>query len=138
MLIGQRIRNLRTQKGLSQGDIEKASGRLRCYISRVEHGYTVPSLETLERFANALEVPLHRLFSNGQENVATAQPTPTRSLEELADETGLSGTEARVLLKLKPLVGQMTESDRTFLLDFARRLCPSGAREADQTGDSTE
>lgn len=91
----------------------------------------MPSLETLERFANALEVPLHRLFSNGQENVATAQPTPTRSLEELADETGPSGTEARVLLKLKPLVGQMTESDRTFLLDFARRLCPSGAREAD-------
>jgi transcriptional regulator with XRE-family HTH domain len=122
MLIGQRIRQLREQKNYSQGDIEKASGLLRCYISRVEHGHTVPSLETLERFAAALDVPLYRLFYTGEDAPATPNLSPRRTLEELADEAGPSGTEARFLLKLKGLVGKMVESDRAFLLDFARKL----------------
>jgi transcriptional regulator with XRE-family HTH domain len=122
MLIGQRIRQLREQKNFSQGDIEKASGLLRCYISRVEHGHTVPSLETLERFAAALDVPLYRLFYTGEDAPATPNLSPRRTLEELADEAGPSGTEARFLLKLKGLVGKMVESDRAFLLDFARKL----------------
>src|SRR5215470_10091928 len=65
VVIGERLRTLRQQKGFSQGDLERASGLLRCYISRVELGYTVPSLETLERFAAALDVPLYRLFYEG-------------------------------------------------------------------------
>ena len=125
MLIGQRIRQLREQKGFSQGDIEKASGLLRCYISRVEHGHTVPSLETLERFAAALDVPLYRLFYTGEDAPATPHLIPLRSFEELADEAGPQGTEARFLLKLKGLVGKMVESDRAFLLDFARKLAMS-------------
>ncbi|HEV2379446.1 MAG TPA: helix-turn-helix transcriptional regulator [Terriglobia bacterium] len=122
MLIGQRLRLLREEKALSQGDIEKASGLLRCYISRVEHGHTVPSLETLERFADALEVPLYRLFYEGQDAPATPHLTPRRSLEELADEAGPSGTEARLLLKLKGLAGKMADADKAFLLDFAGKL----------------
>ena len=122
MLIGQRIRQLREQKGLSQGDIEKASGLLRCYISRVEHGHTVPSLETLERFSAALDVPLYRLFYTGEDAPATPHLTPRQSLEELADEAGPTGSEARFLLKLKGLVGKMVDADRAFLLDFARKL----------------
>jgi len=122
MLIGQRIRQLREQKNLSQGDIEKASGLLRCYISRVEHGHTIPSLDTLERFASALDVPLYRLFYSGEDTPATPNLTPRRTLEELAEEAGVGGAEARFLLRLKGLVGRMVEQDRTFLLDFARKL----------------
>ena len=122
MLIGQRIRNLRTQKGLSQGDVEHASGLLRCYISRVEHEHTVPSLETLERFAAALDVPLYRLFLAGDGLLATPHLTPRRSLEELADEAGASGSEARFLLKLRKCIGRMAEPDRAYLLDFAHKL----------------
>ena len=122
MLIGQRLRQLREQKGFSQGDIEKASGLLRCYISRVEHGHTVPSLETLERFAAALDVPLYRLFYTGEDTPPTPNLTPRKTLEELADEPGASGSEARFLLKLKGVIGKMVESDRAFLLDFARKL----------------
>jgi transcriptional regulator with XRE-family HTH domain len=122
MLIGERLRQLREQKGLSQGDIEKASGLLRCYISRVEHGHTVPALETLERFAAALDVPLYRLFYTGEDAPATPNLSPRKSLEELADESSTEGTDARFLLKLKGLIGRMVESDRTFLLDFARKL----------------
>jgi transcriptional regulator with XRE-family HTH domain len=122
MLIGQRIRQLREQKGMSQGDIEKASGLLRCYISRVEHGHTVPSLETLERFAAALDVPLYKLFYTGDEPPPTTKLTPRKTLEELAMESGEEGSEARFLLKLKGLVSQMVDSDRAFLLDFAKKL----------------
>ena len=119
MLIGERIRQLRAQKGLSQGDVEKASGLLRCYISRVEHGHTVPSLDTLEKFAKALDVPLYRLFCQGEEPPATPHLTPRRTLEELAEEGGL---EARFLLKIRKLLGQLSEPERIFLLEVAKKL----------------
>jgi transcriptional regulator with XRE-family HTH domain len=122
MLIGERLRQLREHKGLSQGDVEKTSGLLRCYISRVEHGHTVPSLETLERFAAALDVPLYRLFYTGEDTPPTPNLTPRKTLEELAEDPGNMGSEARFLLKLKSFVGKMVESDRAFLLDFARKL----------------
>jgi transcriptional regulator with XRE-family HTH domain len=122
MLIGERLRQLREQKDLSQGDVEKVSGLLRCYISRVEHGHTVPSLETLQRFAAALDVPLYRLFYTGEDAPPTSNLTRRKTLEELANDEGTSGSEARFLLKLKGLMGKMVESDRVFLLDFARKL----------------
>jgi transcriptional regulator with XRE-family HTH domain len=121
MLIGQRIRQLRAQKGRSQGDVEKASGLLRCYISRVEHGHTVPSLETLEKFAKALGVPLYQLFYQGEEPPATPHLTPRRTLEELAQEPG-GGPEARFLLKIRRLLGRMSDPERTFLLEVAKKL----------------
>jgi transcriptional regulator with XRE-family HTH domain len=62
MVIGDRLRELRDSKELSQGDIEKRTGLLRCYISRVENGHTVPAIETLEKLERALEVPMYRLF----------------------------------------------------------------------------
>ena len=68
MVIGTRLKKLREDRSLSQGDIEKRTGLLRCYISRVENGHTVPSLETLERLAAALEIPLYHLFYEGEEN----------------------------------------------------------------------
>jgi DNA-binding XRE family transcriptional regulator len=67
MIIGERIRLLRETKKLSQGDIEKRTGLLRCYISRVENGHTVPAIETLEKLARAMEIPLYQLFYDGEE-----------------------------------------------------------------------
>ena len=67
MVIGDRLREMREEKKLSQGDIEKRTGLLRCYISRVENGHTVPAIETLEKMARALESPLYRLFYDGEE-----------------------------------------------------------------------
>jgi transcriptional regulator with XRE-family HTH domain len=122
MLIGERLKQLREQKGFSQGDVEKASGLLRCYISRVEHGHTVPSLETMERFAAALDIPLYRLFYAGEDAPPTPNLTLRKTLEELAEDPGTTGSEARFLVKLKGLVGKLVESDRVFLLDFARKL----------------
>ena len=67
MIIGDRLRLLRETKKLSQGDIEKRTGLLRCYISRVENGHTVPAIETLEKLARAMEIPLYQLFYDGEE-----------------------------------------------------------------------
>jgi len=67
MIIGDRLKTLRESKSLSQGDIEKRTGLLRCYISRVENGHTDPSVETLEKLARAFEVPLYHLFYDGEE-----------------------------------------------------------------------
>lgn len=122
MVIGERIKSLREQKGLSQGDIEKSSGLLRCYISRVEHGHTVPSLETLERFAAALGVPLYRLFYFGDNPPATPHLTERKTLDELAEAEGDAGSEARFLIKMRALLDRMVEADRNFLLDFAKKL----------------
>jgi transcriptional regulator with XRE-family HTH domain len=67
MLIGERLRALREQKKLSQGEVELRTGLLRCYISRVENGHTVPAVETLEKLAHALEMPLYQFLYDGDE-----------------------------------------------------------------------
>jgi transcriptional regulator with XRE-family HTH domain len=67
LMIGDRLRAIRESKKLSQGDIEKRTGLLRCYTSRVENGHTVPSIDTLAKYAQALEVPMYQLFYEGNE-----------------------------------------------------------------------
>jgi transcriptional regulator with XRE-family HTH domain len=62
MVIGEKLKAIREHKNMSQGDIEKRTGLLRCYISRVENGHTVPAIETLEKMARAMEVPMYALF----------------------------------------------------------------------------
>src|SRR5580704_595150 len=93
MIIGDRLRELREDKHLSQGDIEKRTGLLRCYICRVENGHTVPAIETLEKFARALEVPVYQLFYEG-----SAVPPDLPNRKGGADEEwGSRGKNARVL-----------------------------------------
>ena len=67
MIIGERLRAVREEKSLSQGDIEKRTGLLRCYISRVENGHTIPGVETLEKWASALKIPLYQILYEGEE-----------------------------------------------------------------------
>src|SRR5215467_4540036 len=95
MLIGNRLRALRESKNLSQGDIEKRTGLLRCYISRVENGHTVPAIETIEKLARALEVPLYQIFYDGDEPPATLDLPKTKSRHKW--EWGSDGKEAQVL-----------------------------------------
>jgi transcriptional regulator with XRE-family HTH domain len=122
MFIGTRLRQLREQKQLSQGDIEERTGLLRCYVSRVENGHTVPSLETLERFAGVLEVPLYQLFFSGDEAPPTPNLTPRKTLEELTGENGDKNVDAQFLLKLRNLLNRLAEPDRDVILSLAKRL----------------
>jgi len=91
MLIGQRLRDIRIAKNLSRADIERATGLVRPYVSRVENGHTVPAVETLEKMARALDVPLYRLFYEGQEP-AKVLTFPKRPQE---DNWGSSGNTRR-------------------------------------------
>src|SRR6201989_731914 len=80
MNIGTTIRGFRLQRGMSQGDIEKRTGLLRCYLSRVENGHTVPSLETLQKIAGALDLPLSQFFA---EDSVRDVPGVTLSQDEI-------------------------------------------------------
>ncbi|HEY0704304.1 MAG TPA: helix-turn-helix domain-containing protein [Candidatus Acidoferrales bacterium] len=113
MEIGNRVKLIRQQKNLSQGDIEKRSGLLRCYVSRVENGHTTPSIETLETLARALDAPLYQLFYDGEGPLRPA----AQFLE--ADGFGSSVGEARTLKRFRRLLGLMTARDVNLLLRMA-------------------
>ncbi len=119
MVIGDRLRELREEKKLSQGDIEKRTGLLRCYISRVENGHTVPAVETLEKFARALKVPIYQLFYEGEE-----PPKPPSLLKRKADSKlfGASGKDARMLAKFRRLLGQTDAKNQSILLLTAQKM----------------
>jgi transcriptional regulator with XRE-family HTH domain len=120
MIIGDHLRAIREEKKLSQGEIEKRTGLLRCYISRVENGHTVPAVETLEKFARALEVPLYQLFYQGDKPPALPNILKRRSATEIV--WGASGKDARTLEKFRQLLGRASDSDRKLLLFVAQKM----------------
>ena len=129
MVICDRLRALREEKKLSQGDIEKRTGLLRCYISRVENGHTVPTVETLEKMARALEVPHHRiecvhglfeLFYDGEAPPKLENLPKRKTADEIA--WGSSGKDARYVSNLRRLLGRAQERDRKLLMSFAQKL----------------
>jgi transcriptional regulator with XRE-family HTH domain len=115
MIIGDRLRELREEKKLSQGDLMNRTGLARSYISRVENGHTTPSLETMEKLAHALEIPLYAIFYDGEDPPKPAfPPTPTRRGESRKNE--------RLILHLSRSLAKMTKQDRQLLLQVARRM----------------
>lgn len=116
MIVGQRIRQLRLSRNLSQGDIEDRTGLLRCYTSRVENGHTVPSLETIEKLARALEIPLYRFFLDDEEKPTPILPIATRKSRNYDRK---SETYVNRFLDLFP---RMNESDRSLLLFLTLRM----------------
>jgi len=123
VIIGDRLRAMREEKQLSQGDIEKRTGLLRCYISRVENGHTVPAIETLEKMARALEVPMYQLFYDGEE----PPKLPNLPKRKLSDDIawGSTGKDARFLSKLRRLLSKTEEGDRKLLLYMAQKVARS-------------
>ena len=106
MIISDRLRAVREAKNLSQGDIEERTGLLRCYISRVENGHTVPAIETLEKMARALEVPLYQLFYDGEEPPELPNLPKRRTAADIA--WGSSGKDARILFRLRRFLGRVS------------------------------
>jgi transcriptional regulator with XRE-family HTH domain len=120
MIIADRLRALREEKKLSQGDIEKRTGLFTCYISRVENGHTVPSVETLEKMARALEVPLYVLFYNGEK---PPQPPKLPKRNPAAEVPwGSSGKDSRTLAQFRRLLSRVKEDDRGLLLLMAQKM----------------
>ena len=111
MNIGETIRNYRTQKGMSQGDIEKRTGLLRCYLSRVENGHTIPSLDTLAKIAQAMEVPLGQFFAETSTNGANPKNLPALTEEEV-----------RFLSQIRRYSSNLNDSDRKLVLAMVKKM----------------
>jgi len=120
MIIGDRLRSLREEKKLSQGDIEKRTGLHRCYISRVENGHTVPAIETLETLGRALEIPLYQLFYDGEEPPKLPNLLKRKSSDGIA--WGSSGKDGRYLNKLRRVLSKSDEQHRKLLLLMAQKM----------------
>jgi transcriptional regulator with XRE-family HTH domain len=123
MDVGSRLKQFRETKGLSQGKIEGRTGLLRCYISRVENGHTLPSVETLEKFARALDMPLYQLLYEGER--------PPKSLNTQAQEKedwASRGKGSRTFSKLQNALQKMSVSDRALLLSMAGKMVGKKSR----------
>ena len=123
MIMADRSRALREEKNLSQGDIEQRTGLLRCYISRVENGHTVPAIETLEKMARAMQVPMYQLFYDGE------APPKLPHLPKLKAREGKgwgnSRKDARFLAQFRKVLGRTNENDKKLLLWMAQRMARS-------------
>lgn len=115
MKIGTTIRAHRLQKGLSQGDIEKKTGLLRCYLSRVENGHTIPSLDTLSKIAVALDLPISQFFAED-------------SLNRQMNTQKLSDEELRFLTQIRRYSSSLNDSDRKLLLAMVRKFAATATR----------
>jgi transcriptional regulator with XRE-family HTH domain len=119
MVIGQRIRELRESKKLSQGDIEHRAGLLRCHTFRVENGHTVPSIETLEKYARALEVPLYRFFYEGEEPPKKPELSPAEKAKPL---WGSGSKEWPELRRFAKALSRMNDRGRKLILGMAQEM----------------
>lgn len=116
MNIGDTIRNFRLQKGMSQGDIEKRTGLLRCYLSRVENGHTIPSLDTLAKIASAMEVPLAQFFAGDHSDNGSKQ------LPQLSED------EIRFLTQIRRYSSSLNDSDRKLVLAMVKKMAAGAGK----------
>jgi transcriptional regulator with XRE-family HTH domain len=114
MNIGETIRNFRLQKGMSQGDIEKRTGLLRCYLSRVENGHTIPSLDTLAKIASAMDVALAQFFAENNGDNGSRGTVPS-----------LSEDEVRFLTQIRRYSSGLNDSDRKLVLAMVKKMAAS-------------
>jgi transcriptional regulator with XRE-family HTH domain len=119
MQIGQRLKELGEIKKFSQGVIEQRTGLLRCYVSRVENEHTVPTVDTLEKWARALEVPLYKIFHEGDE---PAEKPKRLEVGKVASLWGTSAKEWKELVLLSKALSKMGEHKRDLLLKMAQNM----------------
>ena len=120
MVISTRLRTIREQKDMSQGDIEARTGLKRCYISRVENGHTVPTIETLEKLARALEVPMYQIFYDGEEPPQV--PAPPEGSTTNTEEWGNNGDSGKFFRRLRELLGRLSEPDRKLIMHMTFQM----------------
>jgi transcriptional regulator with XRE-family HTH domain len=117
MNIGETIRSYRLQKGMSQGDIEKRTGLLRCYLSRVENGHTIPSLDTLAKIASAMDIPLAHFFADRNAESPNGKNLPQWSEDEI-----------RFLTQFRRYSNNLNESDRKLVLAMVKKLAAGSGK----------
>jgi transcriptional regulator with XRE-family HTH domain len=87
--IGDRVRELRRRKALTQGQLAEAVGRDRSTISLIESNHNFPQPGTIQRIAGALDVPPEALTDPSWSTTVPKEPPP-RSMGELLERAGVS------------------------------------------------
>ncbi len=121
MVISERLRTLRESKKLTQADIQKRTGLVRPYISRIENGHIVPSVATLEKLARALEMPIYQFFYDGDE----PPPLPARERKGQGGnklDWGSRGKDAAMLAKFRQCLGRVSKNDLKLLMHMAQKM----------------
>jgi transcriptional regulator with XRE-family HTH domain len=123
MVIGERLRELREAKNLSQGDVQQRTGLLRCYTSRVEHGHTIPSIETLEKYAKAFGVPLYMFFYDGTAPIRLSWPKP-----KAESVVGVRGKGYREMRRFAKAMSRMNDSEQQLFLYLASAMASRNSK----------
>jgi transcriptional regulator with XRE-family HTH domain len=124
MVVGYRLKVLREEKQFQQVELGKRTGLHQCYISRVETGRTVPSLETLEKLARGLEIPLYRIFYDGADPKAHA--VFIRGEKGKADWS--ADEDALLLADFRKIFARVRPKDRSLLLAIAGKMASRAER----------
>jgi len=132
MLIGQKLRELRAAKNMSQLEISQATGLVQPYVSRVENGHTVPGVETLEKWATALKIPLYQILYEGEE-----PPKPLKlSGNHKSELWGDSGRDSHVLKRLRQFLARMNAREREILMSLATRMASRARRNSNDSPET--
>jgi transcriptional regulator with XRE-family HTH domain len=121
MEIGRTLRELRIAENLSQGDIQRRTGLLRAYTSRVENGRTSPSIATLEKYARALDVPLYTLFCDARRRTEI-----DLKLQNKKRRWGATKSQSQQYELLVKTAGRMNERQRALFMYLANQLARRG------------
>jgi transcriptional regulator with XRE-family HTH domain len=125
MKIGRKLRELRLAENLSQGDIEKRTGLLRAYTSRVENGHVSPSIATLEKYAEALGVPLYTLFYDSPRRTGL-----DLKLHRKKSRWGAAKNQPPQYELFVKTVAGLNDRERAFFMYVANKLACRSARES--------
>jgi transcriptional regulator with XRE-family HTH domain len=129
MLIGQKLRELREAKNMSQLEVSQTTGLVQPYVSRVENGHTIPGVETLEKWATALKIPLYQILYEGEE--------PPKLLKICGNHNedlwGTSRRDSRDLKRLRQFLAKMSTREREMLMSMAARMASRLRRSRSET-----
>lgn len=132
MMIGHRLREVRQTKKLSQGDIERSSGLLRCYVSQVENGHTVPAIDTIEKWARALGIPMYQLFYDGE--TPPKIPNEVKVQGKSWRQRGLKSPGRQYLREMQGYLAKLDQNDRALILHMTKKIVHT--RKSSRTQDT--
>jgi transcriptional regulator with XRE-family HTH domain len=125
MAIGDRIRALREYKKLSQPDLERRSGCARHFISRLENGHSVPTIETIQKIADGLKVPMYQMFYEEQ----AAAGNVSAPAQDGADMWGTGRRGGLELRRFRRCLARLSERDIEILLVVAEKIAGRKSQE---------
>lgn len=117
MLIGQRLRELRETRDLTQDDIARRTGFSRPYVSCIENGRAIPSIATLERWARGLSMKLFQVLYEDKKPIK-----PEKSSSKSGKMPRNFDRLSRELHRLRRILAQMNDKERKLLLSMADQM----------------